>query len=312
MDLVNVADELYGLPPNEFTATRDARAAEAKSAGDLELSRSIKQLRRPTISAWLANLLMRSRAAEIAELLDLGESMRQAQSELAAGEMRALSEQRRRLVAALAAEAKKLAVGLGQQANDATIEELEATLEAALADPAASDSIRSGHLTKALRYSGFGPVDLTDAVAAPGLAETSKSRPRRSPASSTRPSAAQPKQGQPKQGQPKQGQPKQGQPKQDRRTEARLALRDAESAAARAERTTLATQQRLDKATRERDRVFGLVAKMEKQLEELRESADRVERTRKDAQKAHAESERSTSSANARVRARTRPLDHAS
>ena len=88
MDLASVAEELYGLPPSGFTAARDSQAAAAKSSGDVELTKAIKQLRRPTTSAWLANLLVRRAAGEVDRLLVLGDDMRRAQSKLEAKEMR--------------------------------------------------------------------------------------------------------------------------------------------------------------------------------------------------------------------------------
>jgi hypothetical protein len=292
MDLVSIADELYGLPPSKFTSLRDARAADAKKAGDPELSKSVKQLRRPTISAWLANLLVRQRGKEISQLLDLGAAMRRAQSDLAANEMRSLSEQRRQLVAALATEAKGLAGELGQPVNDSSIQELEATLEAALADSAASDSLQTGCLTKPLSYSGFGPVDLTDAVATPpghkisasGVAKAPSTK--RSKTSSAPPSAAE--------------------RREERRGQAEHALRDAEVASRRAEQLMNREEQRLSRATGEKERLLRQVSNLEEQIRALRESLKRADDTHNEAHKAHEDSKRAAKNANARVvRART-------
>ena len=167
MDLASVADDLYGLHPSGFTAARDLQAENAKASGEADLAKSIKQLRRPTTSAWLANLLVRRRPDEIDRLLALGDDMRHAQSNLEAKEMRALADDRRKLVTDLAKDVRNLAREHEKEVNDSSIKELQATLEAAVSDPAASESLRSGNLTKALKYSGFGPVDLTDAVAIP-------------------------------------------------------------------------------------------------------------------------------------------------
>ena len=75
MDLETVADELYGLRPADFTSARDAKAAEARTSGDRQLATQIKALRRPTTSAWLANLLARTRSEQVTQLLDMGESL---------------------------------------------------------------------------------------------------------------------------------------------------------------------------------------------------------------------------------------------
>ncbi len=58
--LEEIADELYGLPPEEFTAARDARAC-ALRASDRALADAVCALRRPTTAAWLVDLLVRER-----------------------------------------------------------------------------------------------------------------------------------------------------------------------------------------------------------------------------------------------------------
>jgi hypothetical protein len=167
MDLSTVAYELYGLSPGEFVSARDARASEAKKAGDRELASAIKQLRRPTTGAWLANLLVRERRDQVTELVDLGDDMRRAQHDLAGKDLRDLSTLRRQLVTALAAEAREIAGAHGHEVNEPSLHEVEATLEAAVADRGAGEALVSGNLTISLRYSGFGSVDLTGVVASP-------------------------------------------------------------------------------------------------------------------------------------------------
>jgi hypothetical protein len=51
--------------------------------------------------------------------------------------------------------------------NEPSLHEVEATLEAAVADRGAGEALVSGNLTISLRYSGFGSVDLTGVVASP-------------------------------------------------------------------------------------------------------------------------------------------------
>jgi hypothetical protein len=154
-----VADELYGLPPDEFVPARDDRAAAARSAGDRELARAIGRLRRPTRAAWLANLLARHRAEQLDGLVSLSRGLAQAQQELDGDALRALSGQRHRLVAAMAREAARLARGKGEAVSDALLRELQGILDAALADPAVAEQVRAGRLTKTVSYAGFGPED---------------------------------------------------------------------------------------------------------------------------------------------------------
>jgi hypothetical protein len=156
VDFDDIADDLYGLAPEHFTASRDARAGEARAAGDRALAERIKKLRRPTVSAWLGNRLARDRAHDIEGLLGLGAELREAQAELSGDELRRLSRRRGDAVAALVAQARGLARAEGQSVSDATLEEVNATLEAALADSAAAETLRRGRITVALRYSGLG------------------------------------------------------------------------------------------------------------------------------------------------------------
>jgi hypothetical protein len=165
VDVESVADELYGLPPAEFTAARDARSVAAKRDGDSELAVAIKKLARPTAAAWLANLLVRERTQQVEQLLELGAAMREAQAELAGDQMRQLAVQRRQIVSALGREAGQLAADRGQPVSRSIREEMEGTLEAALADPDAAEALSSGRLTTSLRYTGLGSVDVAGAVA---------------------------------------------------------------------------------------------------------------------------------------------------
>src|SRR5689334_16086142 len=98
VDLASVADELYSLPPAEFTARRGALAAQAKKDGDRALAGEITALRRPAVAAWLVNRLVRDRPELLAELAELGAQLRAAHRELAGDQLRELSARRQSLV----------------------------------------------------------------------------------------------------------------------------------------------------------------------------------------------------------------------
>jgi len=70
------ADELYGLPFDDFVAERNARAKALRKAGDKEAADEVAKLPKPSQVAWVANQLARSGADE---LLDAGEALREAQ-----------------------------------------------------------------------------------------------------------------------------------------------------------------------------------------------------------------------------------------
>ena len=158
-----IADELYGLAPEEFTRARDAAA---RAAADPALSKAIKALRKPTAPAHAVNRLVRDRSAEVDELIALGEALRSAMAGRG-GDVRELTEQRRELVGALTA---------GLPANVAS--DAAATFEAATADPDLAAAVRSGRLVRPLHYAGFGALpDVSEAVATPVASPIAKRKP---------------------------------------------------------------------------------------------------------------------------------------
>ena len=157
-----IADELYALAPEEFTAARDKAAKAARDDGDRELADAVKKFRKPSISTWLVNVV--ARTEQLDDLLDLGAALREAQRTLDGAELRTMSRQRHQVIRSLSELAHQRS---GKKVGDSAQREFEATLEAALADDAAAEAVRSGRLMRALTSTGLEPVDLTDAVAAP-------------------------------------------------------------------------------------------------------------------------------------------------
>ena len=156
------AEDLYRLPPEQFTAARDAEAKRRKGEGDKEGAAELAALRRPSVAAWLLNRLADTSPDLLTGLLDLGPGLAQAQSTGDAAALRSLGAQRRQLVEAVTGAA--VAAG-GRAVTAAVREEVAGTLEAALSDPRSAQAVRSGRLVRALSYAGFGEVDLSGAVA---------------------------------------------------------------------------------------------------------------------------------------------------
>jgi hypothetical protein len=168
-ELLATADELYGLRPEAFTAARDERARTLRRDGSRARALAVKELRRPSAAAWLVNALVRHRRDEVEQFLRLGEALRDAQDSLDAEQLRDLNRQRQTLLAAIGREARALARELGRPVSEQVADEVEETLRAGLADPAAANAVRSGRLTASLRYAGFGETDVSDLVALPTL-----------------------------------------------------------------------------------------------------------------------------------------------
>ena len=163
--LLAVADELYALPPAQFTAARKEAAAAARTDGDRELAGRIGALRKPSVAAWVVNQLVRREATQMGQLLTLGESLRQAQAELDASALRELSRQRRQVTAAVTAQGRGLAEGLGVKVGDQVARQVEETLHAAMVDPDAAKAVRTGLLSEPLSSTGVGSFDVGLVVA---------------------------------------------------------------------------------------------------------------------------------------------------
>lgn len=255
-----IADELYALAPDEFTAARDKAAKAARDDGDRELADAVKKFRKPSISTWLVNVV--ARTDQLDDLLDLGAALREAQRTLDGAELRTMSRQRHQVIRSLSELAHERT---GKKAGDAAQREFEATLEAALADDAAAEAVRSGRLMRGLTSTGLEPVDLTDAVAAPDDAP-----PARRPA-------------------PK----KKAVPKKDdsaarkkHATELAAAITKAEDAVAAAQRDLDDQEQALKAARTEAEGARARVKELETELDEARTRHSDADRRRREAETA--------------------------
>ncbi|MGX6602468.1 hypothetical protein ACWKSP_10090 [Micromonosporaceae bacterium Da 78-11] len=151
---------LYEDPPDGFVAARTAAVDEAKKAGDRDTAKRLAALKKPTVAAWVVNLLALRRPDLIDELVELSGALRAAQRGLHGDQMRELTTQRRQVVSALVAAARKLALAAdpGQSGTKLPLAEVEATLTAALAEPTIAAQVRTGRLIRAATYAGFGEV----------------------------------------------------------------------------------------------------------------------------------------------------------
>ncbi|WP_454320176.1 hypothetical protein [Streptomyces phaeoluteigriseus] len=164
-------DELYSTPPAGFVARREELALRARSDGRAEDARRIHAARRPSLAAWTANLLRRSLPQESGRFLELGEALREAYGALDRAGIKELSVRRRGVVAALSEQAARLAAEAGQRLSASVRQEVEATLQAVLADPAAAERWAAGRLETALTP----PSDLVPGSAPPGTAARTES-----------------------------------------------------------------------------------------------------------------------------------------
>ena len=174
-ELIEIADELYALTLGEFTPSRDAKAKELKGT---ELAKDVKALKKPSLAAWVVNLLVRHEAEQVEQLLQVGAALRAAQESMSRDELRQLTRQRRQVTAAVTTQARRLARENGQKITEAVAGQVEATLTAAIVDEECGKAVRSGMLLTALESTGVDAVDLDRAVALPdalGFVATTRS-----------------------------------------------------------------------------------------------------------------------------------------
>lgn len=163
-ELLALADELYALSLPEFTPARDAKSKEHKGT---DLAKQLKALKKPSLAAWVVNLLVRADAEQVEQVLQVGAALREAQESMSGDDLRQLTRQRRQLTAAVTTQARRLAREAGQKVTESVADQVEATLTAAMVDEDAGRAVRSGLLVAALSPNGVDAVSLDKAVALP-------------------------------------------------------------------------------------------------------------------------------------------------
>jgi hypothetical protein len=167
MTLEEAARQLYVLPPQQFTAARDALAADRKAAGHAALATSVRSLRRASASAWAVDLLAGDAPDDLVDLASLGDRFRTAQADGDRAALSALTRERKEALAGLVSRARLLATDAGHPLSPSALTEVDQTLRAAVADATAAAAVRSGRLVRAITADGVEEADLADAVAGP-------------------------------------------------------------------------------------------------------------------------------------------------
>ncbi|MCQ1987392.1 transposase [Arthrobacter sp. zg-Y844] len=259
--------ELYALLPAEFTAARNARAADAGRAGDKELAKRIKALPKPSTAAWLVNLLAHQRREDLDQVLELGAALREAQEDLDQKQLRRLSTERQRLLRAIVRQARDLASELDHPVSESLAAEAEQTLWAAMTDPSAADAVASGQLVRSLAASGWEEVDLDGAVADPDSISHGAGGRAGSGSAADGAGTAKDK-----------GGSSDSAAVRRRQAEARRAVRKAETDLEEAAGAERRAQEALDTAQREVDESAGRRDGLTDEIDELRERIRQLER----------------------------------
>lgn len=155
-------DRLYGLPLEEFTAARNKLAAALKKEGKQEEADEVKNLRKPSISAWAVNQLARKERLQVRSLVTSADRLRKAQESLlrggAADELRASVERQRDVVSALLKRAREILRESGHPATETMLERIRETLTAVAGDEEGARLVEQGRLETDLDPAGFGPM----------------------------------------------------------------------------------------------------------------------------------------------------------
>jgi len=158
--------DLFGVPPAEFVAARDALAKELRAGRREAEASEVASLRRPTAPVWAVNQLARRAPAEVEELLDSSERVQKAQLRGAGGdELRAAMAGQRAALAKLERGAEQVLRGAGLQASPGAIRTVQSTLQAAATGSREMrERLRNGTMREALEPAGF------DALLSAGIA----------------------------------------------------------------------------------------------------------------------------------------------
>lgn len=297
MELDDVADELYGLRPQEFTAARDDRARRARAGGQRELAARIRALHRPTLAAWASNLLVREQGQQVAPLLHLGEELRGAHRNLDGAQLRALSHQQHQLVNALTEVAGRLAADAGQPLGPQAQHEVAQTLHAVLADPDAAQEWAAGRLAKPLTATPGFEAAAREAAAAPAARRETKSAAGARPGTARKGTDAQPRKQAEKSGRTQKDQKADKAAKARQAEDARKAARAAREAADQARRR----QREADQASKEKAAARAAREEAEERLGRLRAEVREAEEARKQSRSREKEAERSEREARRRA-----------
>jgi hypothetical protein len=160
-----VADRLYSLPPEEFTAARKQAERELRKAGEREQADQVKALRKPSASAGAVNRLVRTHRTHVEAFLEAAVRLRDAQF---AGKGDVVA----------AAQAQQVAL---EELVDLGGESVRASLQAAAVDDKIACQLLAARFVREPEPAGFGTLLAHAEPAKVSPAASANSGNRRSP-----------------------------------------------------------------------------------------------------------------------------------
>ena len=151
-------DRLYRLPLAEFVPARNRIAADLKKSGDADGARRVRELAKPSASAWAVNQLYWRGRPQLLELIAAGDRYREAQRAALSGDGSELSDAergRRLAIEGAVGRVRDLLGESGQTATDALLRRITTTLEALASYGSENPSPMRGRLSEDLESPGF-------------------------------------------------------------------------------------------------------------------------------------------------------------
>ena len=278
-------DDLFKLPPVEFTAARNALAAKLKKDGDAAAADRVKALGKPSISAWIANQLYWRHRKAFDRLLAAGDQFRKAQAAQLAGkpgDLRGSLDARRETLSELTRHAAEILRDTGHPPSPDMMRRVMTTLEALATYGEQPDAPQPGRLTADVDPPGF--EALAALVPRAGhRASAAADKPRVIPFSQPKPEPARRKGAD-----AKEEERRREAERRAKEAEARKALRDAERALADARRDAERARAAMKTAAAAAKAAEKAKAALEAKFEKLSAAADAA---RQDARRVASEAE---------------------
>src|SRR5215467_8130677 len=150
-DVTRAIDELYAVPPKEFSSARNAKAAALKAAGRAADADAVRRLAKPSPFLWATNQPARLDAERVAHFVDVVRRVRQSQLR----DPRTAAEGMQTIRTELHARATEVLTKAGYRVPAAGTARIANTLLGAAADAGLVDDLRHGRLAAELAAPGF-------------------------------------------------------------------------------------------------------------------------------------------------------------
>jgi hypothetical protein len=163
-------DELFTLPPAQFTRARNTLSDRLRQGGRKDQAAEVKRLPRPSATVWAINRTAREAPKAVAEMVDAVAHLEQAQAARSPDLREAIARERRARGRVLQLALARLAEGGHPSAE--TVRRLSATLLGAAGDRSARADLTRGRLREDRQATGF------DLLAATPIHRAADRRPR--------------------------------------------------------------------------------------------------------------------------------------